>query len=87
MLEFVADITERFPEAPLLVYGIGLRPLEEAAARTRIPILAIGGIPVERVRDVRKAGAYGVAVISSILASDDVAASTRAMLDSVTAPL
>lgn len=71
------------------IYGppIGLRPLEEAAARTRIPILAIGGITVERVRDVRKAGAYGVAVISSILASDDVAASTRAMLDSVTAPL
>ncbi len=71
------------------IYGppIGLRPLEEAAARTRIPILAIGGITVERVRDVRKAGAFGVAVISSILASDDVAASTRAMLDSVTAPL
>ena len=71
------------------IYGVplGLRPLEEAAARTRIPILAIGGITVSGVRDVRRAGAFGVAVISSILASDDVAASTRALLDALRAPL
>ncbi len=71
------------------MYGapIGLKPLEEAAARTRIPILAIGGITVARVRDMRQAGAFGVAVISSILAFDDVAAATRALLHAVTAPL
>ena len=70
-------------------YGppIGLRPLEDSATRCRIPVFAIGGMTPARVRDVRRAGAFGVAVVSSILAAQDVEAATRALLDAVMAPL
>jgi thiamine-phosphate pyrophosphorylase len=42
------------------------------------PCLAIGGIRPEDVAAVRAAGGMGVAVVSGILASDDVRASTTA---------
>ena len=63
-------------------YGppIGLHPLEEAVKRCRMPVLAIGGITVARVREVRGAGAAGVAVVSAILAADDSEAATQALL-------
>lgn len=53
-------------------YGppIGLGPLEEASCRCRIPVYAIGGVTEHRVLEVKKAGAFGVAVISSILSSE-----------------
>ena len=66
---------------------LGLRPLEEAATRYRLPVLAIGGITVSRVREVRRAGAFGVAVVSSILGSADVEAATCALMDAVSVPL
>ena len=52
-------------------YGqpIGLRPIEEAGRRCRMPVFAIGGITVTRVAEVRQAGAYGVAVVSAILSA------------------
>lgn len=66
-------------------YGapLGLRVLGEASKTCRIPLFAIGGITPARVREVRKAGAFGVAVISSILSADDVAAATRSFLDAI----
>ena len=45
-----------------------------------MPVLAIGGITVARVREVRGAGAAGVAVVSAILAADDSEAATQALL-------
>jgi thiamine-phosphate pyrophosphorylase len=59
----------------------GLSSLERVAAAVAVPVIAIGGITPERVGDVRRAGAAGVAVISAILASDDPAATTRRFLD------
>jgi thiamine-phosphate pyrophosphorylase len=63
-------------------YGspLGLRVLEQAAASARIPVFAIGGITAVRAREVRRAGGYGVAVMSSILSASDVAETTRALL-------
>ena len=55
----------------------GLATLERVAAAVRIPVIAIGGITPERVADVRRAGAAGVAAISAILSADDPAAATR----------
>ncbi|MBW2989143.1 thiamine phosphate synthase [Candidatus Woesearchaeota archaeon] len=50
--------------------GLGL--IREVKEKVRIPIVAIGGISLDNVSDVRKAGAKSAAVISAILKSDDV---------------
>lgn len=66
-------------------YGepLGLRVLEEAGRRCRIPVFAIGGITVARVAEVRRAGAYGVAVVSAILSAASAESSTRQFLDAL----
>ncbi len=66
-------------------YGepIGLRVLEEAGRRCRIPVFAIGGITVARVAEVRRAGAHGVAVVSAILSAASVESATREFLDAL----
>ncbi len=71
------------------MYGapLGLLPLERAAARSRIPVFAIGGITTARVREVRRAGARGVAVVSAILEADDVTGATRDLLRETTAEM
>jgi thiamine-phosphate pyrophosphorylase len=64
------------------VYGdpIGLRPLEEASRRSHIPVFAIGAVSAERVQDMRRAGARGVALISAILAAHDVESETSRLM-------
>lgn len=68
------------------LYGppIGLASLEEAAERCRIPVFAIGGITPHRAREVRRVGAFGVAVISSVLGAASVEAATRELISAVT---
>jgi len=61
----------------------GLPRLSEVAGRLRIPVVAIGGITPERVKDVRAAGARGVAAISFILAADSPGDATRRFLDAL----
>lgn len=60
---------------------LGCDTLHHSCHTTRIPVFAIGGITLERVTEVREAGAYGVAVISSILQAPDVVDTTRRFLD------
>jgi thiamine-phosphate pyrophosphorylase len=55
---------------------VGLDQLAEAAARASragLPLVAIGGITLERVSDVLAAGASAVAVISDLLVGDPAA--------------
>lgn len=68
-------------------YGrpLGLTILKEACQRVRIPVFGIGGISAARAREVRRAGAFGVAMISSILSAADVGVATHEMLDAVNA--
>ena len=61
----------------------GLERLATVAHGLRIPVIAIGGITPERVKDVRQAGARGVAVISAILGAASPAAATRRFLDAL----
>jgi len=56
----------------------GLDALADAArAAAPRPLIAIGGIDAERVADVLRAGAAGIAVISCVAAADDPAAAAR----------
>jgi thiamine-phosphate pyrophosphorylase len=54
----------------------GLALIEEVTRSVRTPTLAIGGVTAERVDEVVRAGASGVAVISAILAQRDRQAAT-----------
>ncbi len=58
----------------------GLSALERVAGAVTVPVIAIGGITPERVGEVRRAGARGVAVISAILGAASPAAATRRFL-------
>ncbi len=49
----------------------GLAFVESVSSALSIPVIAIGGITPERVPEVLNAGAYGVAVLSGVLAVTD----------------
>lgn len=68
------------------MYGppLGLSKLEEASRAVRVPIIGIGGVTAARARDIRLAGAFGVAVVTAVLGADDVEAATHALLNAVT---
>lgn len=53
---------------------VGLTLVREAARRTALPVVAIGGITLERAAEVWRAGAASVAVISDLLAGGNPAA-------------
>jgi len=55
--------------------------LVEQAARFGLPIIAIGGITAERVRQVKNAGAYGVAAISALWRQPDSARAAAELLE------
>jgi thiamine-phosphate pyrophosphorylase len=58
----------------------GLELVSYAANRGK-PVVAIGGITLERAAAVLRAGAYAVAVISDVLTGGDPEARTRAFLE------
>ncbi len=66
-------------------YGapLGLQVLEQAARAVTIPIFAIGGMTASRTREMLQAGAFGVAVLSSILSASNVEAETEKFLAAI----
>ena len=60
---------------------LGLQVLEELHPQGHLPVYAIGGITPDRVSDIRRKGAYGAAVISSILESSSVYSVTQQFLE------
>ena len=56
---------------------VGLERLKEIREVVSLPIVAIGGISADNARNVIDTGADAVAVISAILASDDIEQATR----------
>jgi thiamine-phosphate pyrophosphorylase len=67
-----------FPSPTKVVEEIqGAGGIAMARGLTALPIVAIGGITVERAAEVIAAGADGVAVISGLWGSDDVEARAR----------
>jgi thiamine-phosphate pyrophosphorylase len=63
---------------------LGIHTLEKACRLVRIPIIGIGGVTAARVREMRRAGAFGVAVITAILGAANVESAARELLDAVT---
>ncbi len=56
---------------------VGLGRIAQIRSRCRLPIVAIGGIHLENARRVREAGADAAAVISAVVAAEDIAQAAR----------
>jgi thiamine-phosphate pyrophosphorylase len=65
---------------------VGIEGLRAIRTLTSLPIFAIGGITVENVGEVMKAGANGVAVISAILKAPDITPAVSDFLAQMPAP-
>lgn len=63
---------------------LGIQTLEKACRLVRIPIIGIGGVTAARVREMRCAGAFGVAVVTAVLGAVNVESAARELLDAVT---
>lgn len=58
----------------------GIAALSSITKSVSIPVIAIGGIQHANIRDVLQAGAAGAAVISALLATDDITSAADAMV-------
>ena len=65
--------------------ALGPAGIGAVAAAVDVPVIAIGGITVERVPDLLAAGAHGVAVVSAISDAADPGSATRALLRALAA--
>jgi thiamine-phosphate pyrophosphorylase len=61
--------------------SVGLEGLSAACALGVLPICALGGMTPERAREVRAAGAAGIAAMGAILDAPDPEAVTRSFLE------
>jgi len=59
---------------------VGLEGLRAMRALTSLPVFAIGGIQIDQVGEVMRAGANGVAIISAILKAPDISLAVKAFL-------
>ena len=57
--------------------------LKQVVETIPLPIIAIGGITAENVREVMRAGAYGVAVISAVCCQIDPEGATKALREAL----
>jgi thiamine-phosphate pyrophosphorylase len=57
----------------------GVASLAQAAKSVPVPIIAIGGIGLENVCEIRRAGIHGIAVISSVCCREDPEQATKAL--------
>ena len=64
---------------------VGAAGLAAVRARTRLPLVAIGGIDARNAGDAVRAGADGIAVVSAIVAAADPEAASRALRRAVEA--
>jgi thiamine-phosphate pyrophosphorylase len=75
---FAATATKPDAGAP-----VGVAGLAAVRARTRLPLIAIGGIDNGNAGEAVRAGADGIAVVSAIVAAADPEAASRQLLRAV----
>lgn len=63
------------------VQGLGLDAIFSIKQEVKIPVVAIGGINRGNIQDVIRSGADSAAVVSAVVAADDVTAATRELRD------
>lgn len=61
----------------------GLKVLAEVKKALHIPVIAIGGIKEENIRDVLETGVDGVAVVSDILTSEDITGKVERLVSTI----
>lgn len=63
-------------------YGqpVGVDTLRMVTRRVKIPVFAVGGISSSRVREVKEAGAFGVAMIREIFRAKNITKKTRELI-------
>jgi len=66
-----------------LKYGkpVGVDALKQVIKKINIPVFAIGGINSNRIKNVRESGAHGAAMISEVLASDDIKRKSQELIN------
>jgi len=65
---------------------VGLEGLRAIRRLTSLPVFAIGGIQIDQVGEVMRAGAKGVAVVSAILKAPDISYAVKAFLAQMPGP-
>lgn len=65
---------------------LGLDRFAALAGTTTLPVFALGGIQRENARDCLGTGAFGIAVVSSIMGAPDVGEATRGYLQIIASP-
>lgn len=66
---------------PDAMQGVGLGAVFEVRQAVDIPVVAIGGINRGNIQDVIRAGADSAAVVSAVVAQNDVAAAAHELRD------
>ncbi|MEF9426828.1 MAG: thiamine phosphate synthase [Candidatus Mariimomonas ferrooxydans] len=66
-----------------LKYGspLGINTLKKVSRGIRVPVFAIGGIKGRKIKELKKAGTYGVAVISEIFEASDIQKKTKELIN------
>jgi len=61
--------------------SVGIQIVTEVKKRINVPVVAIGGITKDNIAQLARVGADCAAVISAVVAADDVEAAARRLLD------
>jgi thiamine-phosphate pyrophosphorylase len=66
-------------------YGppLGIDALADACMKSRIPVFAIGGVGVNNARETAKAGSFGIALISGIMAAANPKEAARELAETI----
>jgi thiamine-phosphate pyrophosphorylase len=64
-------------------YGnpVGIDALKQVCRKISIPVFAIGGINSNRIKHLRESGAYGVAMIRDVLASNNIKRKSQELIN------
>ena len=65
-----------------LKYGapLGIDAFKKVTAKIKIPVFAIGGVKINRINELKKAGAFGAAMISGIFETSNIRCKTEKLI-------